>query len=74
MTAREKAEELIAQFKLILIDSECNSEAICTLLAKQCAKVAVRNIISANPHSNPFNTEMNSTFDWWFEVYNLLSE
>lgn len=75
MTANEKAEQLIAQFKMILMDSdsECGNEILCTLIAKQCAKLSVRQILSSNPHSNPF-TELNSTFDWWFQVYNLLSE
>ena len=75
MTPREKAEDLIAQFKIILMDSdsECGNEILCTLIAKQCAKLSVRQILSSNPQSNPF-TELNSTFDWWFEVYNLLSE
>lgn len=75
MTANEKAEQLISQFKMILMDSdsECGNEILCTLIAKQCAKLSVRQILSSNPQSNPF-TELNSTFDWWFEVYNLLSE
>lgn len=75
MTANEKAEQLISQFKMILMDSdsECGNEILCTLIAKQCAKLSVRQILSSNPQSNPF-TELNSTFDWWFQVYNLLSE
>jgi hypothetical protein len=76
MTPREKAEELIAQFKMILMneDTECGNEILCTLIAKECAKLSVRQILSSNPHSNPFNTEPQSTFDYWYEIYNLLSE
>lgn len=75
MTAKEKANQLITEYKMILMDSdsECGNEILCTLIAKQCAKLSVRQILSSNPQSNPF-TELNSTFDWWFEVYNLLSE
>jgi hypothetical protein len=36
--------------------------------AKQCALIAVNNIILANPHSNPFNTDVYSTFTYWSEV------
>jgi hypothetical protein len=36
--------------------------------AKQCALIAVDNIILANPHSNPFNTDIYSTFTYWAEV------
>lgn len=36
--------------------------------ARQCALVAVDEIIKANPHSNPFNTDVFSTMDYWIEV------
>jgi hypothetical protein len=36
--------------------------------AKQCALIAADNIILANPHSNPFNTDVYSTFTYWAEV------
>lgn len=76
MTAKEKAEQLINEYKNILLesDTEFGNEIRCTILATKMAKITVRNILSANPHSNPFNTEMNSTFDWWFEVYNELTK
>jgi hypothetical protein len=37
-------------------------------LAKDCAILAVNEIINSNPHSNPLNTEVYSTMDWWQEV------
>lgn len=74
MTAKEKSNQLIAEYKIILMDSDYDNEILCTILATKCAKLAVRHILSGNPHSNPFNTEMNSTFDWWFEVYNELNK
>ncbi len=36
--------------------------------AKQCALIAVNMIISSNPHSNPFNTEVHSTMQYWGQV------
>lgn len=36
--------------------------------AKVCASIAVRYIINANPHSNPFNTQSQSTMGFWEEV------
>ncbi len=36
--------------------------------AKQCALIAVNYIIAANPHSNPFNTEVYSTMGYWLKV------
>lgn len=36
---------------------------------KKCALVCVQNIINANPHSNPLNTDaVYSTMDYWLEV------
>lgn len=74
MTAKEKADQLITEYKMILMDSDSDNEILCTILATKCAKLAVRTVLSGNPHSNPFNTELNSTFDWWFEVYNELNK
>ena len=76
MTPKEKAEQLIAEYKNILQneDTDCGEEILCTLIAVKCARLAVRHILSGNPHSNPFNTNQSSTFDWWFEVYNELSK
>jgi hypothetical protein len=36
--------------------------------AKQCAMIAVDQIILSNPHSNPFNTNVYSTMDYWQQV------
>jgi hypothetical protein len=30
--------------------------------------IAVEEIINANPHSNPLNTDVYSTMEWWQEV------
>jgi hypothetical protein len=35
---------------------------------KRCGLIAVQYIISANPHSNPLNTEVYSTMSYWNEV------
>ena len=37
-------------------------------IAKQCALIAVDEIINSNPHSNPFNTTTYSTMEYWQEV------
>lgn len=74
MTAKEKADQLITEYKMILMDSDSDNEILCSIIATKCAKLAVRTVLSGNPHSNPFNIELNSTFDWWFEVYNELNK
>ncbi len=70
MTPQEKAEELITHFKIILIneDTDCGCEILCTSIAKKCALVTVNNVISSNPHSNPFNTDIYSTMKYWINV------
>jgi hypothetical protein len=56
MEAKEKAKELVEKFYW---DYD---------KAKQCALIAVQEIINANPHSNPFTTEIYSTMLFWQEV------
>lgn len=70
MDAKQKAEELITHFKIILMneDTDCGCEILCTSIAKKCALVTVTNIINANPHSNPFYADIHSTMDYWIDV------
>ncbi len=37
-------------------------------LSKKLALIMVNEIILANPHSNPLNTDVYSTMDYWQEV------
>ena len=43
MTPREKAEALVNSYRIILMneDTECGNEILCTSIAKQCALIAV---------------------------------
>ena len=64
MEPKEKAEELVDKFiQYTPADSEFEYP-----YAKQCALIAVNEIINSNPHSNPLNTEVYSTMEWWLEV------
>jgi hypothetical protein len=36
--------------------------------SKQCALIAVQEIINSNPHSNPFNTDVYPTMEYWLKV------
>jgi len=65
--ARQKAEELV--LKYLRIKDNWNKDGwFHKGLAKQCALIAVNNIIAANPHSNPFNSVLESTMTYWEEV------
>ncbi len=57
MTPQEKAKELFNKFIPHAADS-----------AKKSALIAVQEILNCNPHTNEFNTDVYSTFDYWFQV------
>ena len=60
MTPKLKAKELVDKFSTVpLLDS---------YEAKQCALIAVDEIINSNPHSNPLNTDVHSTMSYWNEI------
>ena len=65
MTAQEKANQLVKKYYR---DSDLLVEDLIWIQAKECALIAVDEIILANPHSNPFNTEVVSTMKYWVEV------
>lgn len=52
MTPREKAIELVNKYRVILMseDTDCGNEILCMKIAKQCALIAVDEILEA-----PFN-------------------
>ena len=67
MTPKEKAAELIVNYQL-----KCKSLNYDE--AKQCALIAVNEIINSNPYSNPFNTNVESTMSYWKEVKKEISK
>ena len=72
ITAKEKARDLINKFYQLIFDIDLGSNVIKDKkrlqTARKCALIAVNYIISANPHSNPFNTTGYSTMEYWLEV------
>lgn len=62
MEPKLKAKELVEKFTFICRECDYNWNA------KQCALISVVEIINNNPHSNPFNTDVYSTMDYWIEV------
>jgi hypothetical protein len=50
MTPKLKAEDLINSYRMILMneDTDCGEEILCTLIAKQCALIAVNEILAAD--------------------------
>jgi hypothetical protein len=75
MTPKEKAEELVDKFHIKVyvsfIENSIPSVINALMLynsAKQCALIAVDEIILANPHSNTFTNVEYSTMEYWQEV------
>lgn len=66
MTPKEKAIQLVDNFRLDVLDFKEGKPNLFT--AKECALTTVDEIILANPHSNPFNTDVHSTESYWMEV------
>ena len=63
---QEKAKQLVKMYNKLAKDFTRGVSM--KEFSKQCALIAVGNIILANPHSNPFNTDVYSTMDYWIEV------
>jgi len=80
---KEKAEELFYKY-LKKVGTNCEHESYCDnakcqykkntvccvdlFTAKQCALIAVYEIIKSNPHKNEFYTQVSSTISYWKEV------
>jgi hypothetical protein len=41
---------------------------------KEYASKVIDEIIASNPHSNPLNTELYSSIDYWFEVKQAINK
>ena len=68
MTPKEKAEELFNKMENDFQYFASREIAI------QHALIAVNYIINSNPHSNPFNTNVESTMSYWQEVKKEISK
>jgi len=65
MTPKEKAKEL---FDKMFNKIQPDELGLDYKSAKECATIATNEIILANPHSNPLNTDVYSTMGYWQEV------
>jgi hypothetical protein len=62
MKPKDKAISLVDSYRIILMneDTECGEEILCTVIAKQCALIAVDNVLWMASHY--------ATIDYWNEV------
>ena len=74
MTPKEKAEDLINSYKIILMneDTECGNEILCTSISKQCALIAVDEILKSKKqniiHFYRCGDEFCECAGYWYEV------
>lgn len=74
MTPKEKAEDLVNSFRMILMneDTDCGNEILCTSIAKKSALIAVDEIMWVCPYINidiRETEEQLSAFDFQFVSY-----
>ena len=69
MTPKEKAQELIDKYRIILMQSDtyAGEEILCTTIAKQCALIAVDEILKYLTTSLDVQTSL-SAVNYWEEV------
>lgn len=77
MTAKEKAIQLVDNYRMLLMneDTDCGNEILCTMIAKQCALIAVDEITTALTISTGHllinkldENELVKDFNHWNEV------
>jgi len=75
MTSKEKAVQLFNKYyvSILEVNNDLSEEILISILAKKHALIAVTEIINSNPHSNPFNTDVHSTMEYWIDVKNELT-
>jgi hypothetical protein len=68
MTPKEKAESLVNEFRILLMneDTECGNEILCTSIAKECALIAVDEML--NFQENLIITEGSIAYHYWNDI------
>ena len=79
MTPKEKAIELVTQFKLILMDedTDCGNEVLCTSIAIKNALILTYEVANRVPYQNKSNrNKINDdlTVEYWAEVWEELGK
>lgn len=73
MTPKEKAEDLVNQFRMVLMneDTECGNEILCTSIAMKNAIICVKEIVEMQK-----NVSLNFDFNikYWTEVIEEISK
>jgi len=70
MNREDKAKSIYNDYYLMILENGkgLSQEITISILAKKSALIAVNEILNCNPHTNQFNTDVYSTYDYWFKV------
>ena len=79
MTPKEKAEDLVNQFRMILMDedTECGNEILCTLIAIKNALILTYEVGRRVPYQKRSSSNLikdDLTVEYWAEVIKELRE
>ena len=79
MTPKEKAEDLVNQFRMILMDedTECGNEILCTLIAIKNALILTYEVGRRVPYQKKSSSNLikdDLTVEYWAEVMKELRE
>ena len=79
MTPKEKAEDLVNQFRIILMDedTECGNEILCTSIAIKNALICADEVLMRVPYGNNDVAKWitdDLTVDYWVQVRKELRE
>lgn len=69
MTAKEKANDLVNQYRNILMneDTDCGNEILCSVIAIQNAKITVDEILLFMDKFD-LDLKMKDQYTWWHKV------
>jgi len=73
MTPKEKAKDLVNQFRMVLMDeeTECGNEILCTLIAMKNAIICVKEIVEMQKN---VSIKFNYNIKYWNDVLNEINE
>ena len=79
MTPKEKAEDLVNQFRMILMDedTDCGNEILCTSIAVKNALILTYEVGRRVPYQNKSNRKEikdDLTVEYWAEVWEELGK
>ena len=68
MNANEKANDLVNQYRMILMDenTDCGNEILCTIIAKKCALITIDEVLQDDWFIEKEHSEVRKEF--WNEV------